>query len=83
MSLSFSRFMANLEQLLEITFYLRKTENRTRESLTHLSHNIDLSIGTIFAKNAVIGKTKEVLVLKGIFFETTYAFVLTYQISSF
>ena len=34
-------------------------------------------------KNANIRKIKEVLVLEGIFSETTYVFVPTYQISSF
>ena len=34
-------------------------------------------------KNADIGKIKNVLVLSDIFFETTYFFVLTYQILSF
>ena len=33
-------------------------------------------------KNAEINKIKGVLVLKGIFYETTYVFVLTYQIWS-
>ena len=48
-----------------------------------------LSKGTIFAKNAaflqnVLRSAKlRVLVLKGIFSETTYVCVLTYQISSF
>ena len=31
-------------------------------------------------KNAEINKIKGILVLKGIFYETTYVFVLTYQI---
>ena len=35
-----------------------------------------------FTKNADISKIKAVLVLKGIFFETTNVFVLTYQIES-
>ena len=52
-SLSFFQFIANLEQsgsripdvksvklmfLLKLTFYLTKTENRTKNSLTQLSH---------------------------------------------
>ena len=64
-SLSF-QFMAKLEQpgsrildvwsvkltfSLIVTFYLRKTEYRTKKSLTH-SQNIALSKGTISAKNA-------------------------------
>ena len=35
-----------------------------------------------FKKNADIIKIKEVLLLKGIIFETTYVFLLTYQIWS-
>ena len=34
---------------LKVTFYLAKTENRTK-NLKHNSHNIALSKGTIFAK---------------------------------
>ena len=53
--------------------------------------SISLSKGTIFAKkhvdfwneNADISKTKQVLVLKGVFSDTTYACELTYQISGF
>ena len=51
-SLSFSRFIASLDQsevgfwthsseltsLLTVTFYLTKTENKTTKSLTQLSH---------------------------------------------
>ena len=38
----------------------------------------------IFCKgNAYISEIKGVLILKGIFFKTTYVFVLTYQMSSF
>ena len=63
-SLSFFQFMANLEQSegripdaqslkllfsLIATFYLTKTENRTKKSLTHY-HAIALSKGTIFTK---------------------------------
>ena len=57
---------------------------------SHSPHTIALSKGTIFAKNvdflqinANISKIKQALALKGIFSETKYAFVLTYQISSF
>ena len=51
---------------------------------------MDLGIGTTFAKKAYfsqkkkkaeISKINEVLVLKGIFFETTYVCVLTNQIT--
>ena len=64
-SLSFFRFMANLEQSgsripdalpvkftssLLVTFYLTRTENRTK-TLKHSSRTIALTKGTIFAKN--------------------------------
>ena len=64
-SVSFSQFMANLEQsrsqILEAycvkllfsliaTFYITKTKNRTKKFLN--SHTIALSKSTIFAKNA-------------------------------
>ena len=75
---------------LTVTFYITKTENRTK-NLYHSSHTIALSNGTIFAqksqffakKIAVISKRKGVLVLKGIFYETKYVCILMYQISSF
>ena len=76
-SLPFFQFMANLEQSagsripdvqhvklifsLVGTFYLTKTENRTKKSLTFF----------------------QFMVLKGMFFETTYVCVFIYQISSF
>ena len=53
-----------------------------KKSLTQLDHTFALSRGTIlakkhwfFAKNADISKIKRALVLKGIFFETTYVCV--------
>ena len=59
------------------------------KSLTQLSH-IALSKGTIFAKkrsffpkNVDISKIKSALRLQGMFSETKYVCVLTYQISSF
>ena len=61
-----------LTLLLIIAFYLTKTEKLS-------SCTIALSKGTIFAKNmlifcknADIRKIEEVLILKGIFSETTY-----------
>ena len=58
---------------LIVTFYLTKTENRTK-NLWYSSHAIALSKSTILTwrwyKNADIRKIKEVLVLKGIFSET-------------
>ena len=77
---------------LVVTFYLTKTESRTK-NLQHSSYTIILSIGTILTKkklifckrNSGISKIMEVLELKGIFSESTYAYICvpTYQISSF
>ena len=56
------------------------------QNLLHVSHTIALSKGSFFCKkkkNGGISKIKEVLLLKGIFSETIYVCVLTYQISSF
>ena len=70
-SLSFSRFMANLEksvsripdaQPVKLTFpeiaafCLTKTENRTK-NLQRSSHTIALSKGTIFAKKYLLNFT--------------------------
>ena len=101
MSLSFSQFTANVEQSgsqiwdtysvklkfsLIVTFYLGKTEHRTKNFFQN-SHTIALSKGTIlakkvliFAENADISKVKRALALKGIFSETAYESVLTCQI---
>ena len=73
---------------LTITFYL-KTENRTKKKLTALT--LLLCVKVLFLqkttdflqKNIDISKIKRFLVLKGIFSETTYQCVFTYQISSF
>ena len=63
---------------LTVTFYLTKTANKTKKFLTQ-SKNADFLL-----KNADISKfKKKVLVLYGIFSETTNICVLTYQISSF
>ena len=104
-SLSFFQFMANLQPSgmrildvwsaklifsLEITFYLTKTENRTKKFLTQLSLLLIwlkvlflLKNAEFLLKNRDISKIKKVLVLKSIFSKTTYVCVLTYQISSF
>ena len=85
-TLSFLQFMANFRaiQKLDSGCMVCKISNS--------SHTIPLRKGTIFAKkkkliffakNADISKIKGVLVFKGIFSETTYVCVLTYQISSF
>ena len=73
-----------------VTFYLIKTENRTKKSLTQLSHYCFVymyylcKIMLIFCKkNAHISKIKSVLALRCIFSETTYVCVPTYQICSF
>ena len=72
---------------LVVTFYLTKTENRTKKSLTQLSHyRFELRYylcqkkRLFFTKNADISKIKKALVLKGSFSETTYVCVLTCQI---
>ena len=94
-SLPFFQFMANLQSCgsripdgwsikftlsLTITFYLTKTENRTKKSLTHVWYYILLlwaevlffpKIAYFGIKNADIIKIKKALVLKGIISETT------------
>ena len=60
---------------LIVTFYLTKTKNRIIKSLTQLSYYW-LSKGAIFDKIADISKIRGAIILKGIFFETTY--VCTY-----
>ena len=69
--------------LLIIAFCLSKTGKLS-------SRAIALSKGTLFAKNVLIfcknnniRKIEGVLLLKGIFSETTYVCVLTYQVSNF
>ena len=73
---------------LTVTFYLTKSKKQNQKNNKHSSRTIALSESKIFAKksyfllkNADMSKIKRVL--KGIFSETTYVFVLTYQISSF
>ena len=69
------------------TFYLIKTENRTVKFLTQLSQYC-FEKGTIFAKktlifckkNADINKIKRTFVLKVVFSQTAYVFVLTCEI---
>ena len=72
-----------------MTFYLTKTENKTKKLLTqHNSHTIALSKDTILAKqrlflakkNADISKIKKPLVVKDKFSETAYVCVLVCQI---
>ena len=73
------------------SFLSQKTEYRTKKSLTQLWHYCSaLSKGSVFTKkrwfftkNGDISKIKKVLVLKGIFSETIYAWALTCQIWSF
>ena len=72
---------------LRVTFYLRKTENRTKTFPTQLSYYC-FNKGTIFAKkkkkkadflpkNGDISKIEEVSVLNGICFEIAYVRVFT------
>ena len=76
---------------LIVVFLSYKTEYRTKKSLTQLWHYCSaLSKGPVFAKkrwfftkNGDISKIKKVLVLKGIFSATAYAWALTCQIWSF
>ena len=75
---------------LKITFCLTNHKNKTKKSLTQLSYYcFELryyfcqKMPLIFLKNAGISKIKGALVLKDIFYETKYVFVLTHQISSF
>ena len=72
---------------LTVTFYLAKTENKTKKSLTQHSHycfekKYYFSQKTlIFCKtNADISRIKKALLLKDIFSQTTYVCVLTCQI---
>ena len=85
------------EYSVKATFSLIELkQSRTKKSLTQLSHYCFESrycfcqkIQFFFKKNVDIFnmltrcKIKRALVLKGIFSETTYVCVLTYQISSF
>ena len=72
-----------------VTFYLTKTENWTKKSLPQVSQYCFEKRYCFskkcwyFATNADISKIKRVLVLKGIFSETTYVCVLTCQSWSF
>ena len=82
----FFQFMTNLEQSgnwipdlqsvkitfsLIATFYLTKTENRTKKSLTQLSLLIWIKV-LFLPKNTDIRKIKRALILKGITSETKY-----------
>ena len=87
-SLSFFQFMANSEKSrsripdaqsekltfsLKVTFYLTKTENRTKKSLTQFSHHcfegrhFFTKKADSLRKNADIDKIKRALALKDIF----------------
>ena len=68
---------------LIVTFYLTKTENRTKKSLTALTLLLWAKVlfwpkkANFLQKNADISKIKRILVLKGIFYETKYECLLT------
>ena len=63
-------------------FLLAKTENGTKKS-PNTALMLLLEVKVLFLpKNAEIIKIKRILVLRGIFSETTYLCVLIYQISS-
>ena len=77
-----------LTSSLITTFYLTKTAKRTKKSLTQLSHycfqqrSIMPKNADFLQKKADISKIQRVLVLKGMFSETIFVWVVTYQISS-
>ena len=74
---------------LAATFYLTKRENKTKICNTALILLLStrvlcfIKLMIFLQKNVDISKINRVLVLKGIFSETKYSCVLTYQISSF
>ena len=72
---------------LKVTFYLTKTENRTKRFITLLLKRfltLLLWVKVLFwPENADIIKIEMALVLRGTFSETVYMFVLTCQIGSF
>ena len=71
-----------------VTLYLTKTENRTKKSVTQLSHHsfeqrqyfCQKKMLNFAPKNVDISKIKGALVLKAIISETIYMCVFTYQI---
>ena len=105
MSLPFFQIKSNLEQSggrisdaqsvklifsIIVTFYLTKTEKRTKKSLTQLPHYCFdylylfwLKNADFLQKNADIIKIKGALVLKGVFSEIEYECLLSLQISIF
>ena len=92
-SLSFFQFMAKAWPdawsvkptfSFKVTFYLTKTENRTKKSLTALTQLLQVKVlfwpknaDFLQKQNADISKIKRAHVLKGIFSETKYVYVLT------
>ena len=102
MSLPFFQFIANLEQFRRripeaqsaklifssiVTFYLTKTENRTKKAPAKLSHyyfesKYYFGQKTLMfcKKNVGMSKLKSALVLKGKFSEISYVCVLMCQI---
>ena len=64
------RMICNTTFSLTVTFYLIKTKNRTKKYVTSL-----IQMLFFCKKNADISKIKGVLVLKGMFSETTYVCV--------
>ena len=97
MSLSFFRFMANLEQsgsrildnwFVKLTFSLTVIFSLTKTEKKNLLHSSPITLPLpktvdFLQKNADISKIKRASVLKGIYSETKYVHVLTYHISSF
>ena len=64
-------------------FILQKLKTELKKSLTQLSYYCYEQRHYFCQKMLINSKIKVVLVLQGIFSETTYVFVLTHQISSF
>ena len=96
--MSFFQFMANLQTSgsgipdawsIKLTFsfivifYVTKISNTTLILLLWVKVLFLPKNSDFLQKNADISKIKGVWVLKGIFSETTYVCVLTYQTSSF
>ena len=74
---------------LKAAFYLTKSENRTWKALTQLSYYCFeyryyfCQKCWVLSKKVNMSLIKGFMALKGIFSETNYLWVLTYQISSF
>ena len=68
---------------LIVIFYPTEPENRTKKSLTQLLYYCFDYRYCFYQKILIFLRKKCILVRKGIFSETKYGFVLSYQISRF